>query len=330
MKTCPNSTSDLGLIRHVVSLSAVIFNPVLSAQDESDSVYLSVDTHSAAFLAQRLSSIAGIRCKRLNTSVPASEQIRTAAHVHTGTWTSHEYLDSGLYDVMFHIARAMIAASQRSFLSRQHTGATLAPHPTHHHPQDVYTRAITSLAHAFGQSREIIRAALGSIESCDDSALLHSDWLPDMQWEQRCAPYRGIELWPSTRDNRQRLEDQLDVLLDIPSSRPLIQDYPRAHLQSPPDSRTEGTCGSSTATLNYDMDEDEDDDAEGETDPEYAPRQPSISNGVAGPHSSSRGKQPVRKNKRRRSESDLSGDSTEMDMSRSPISHTHSAKKTRR
>ena len=332
MATCPNTTSDLGLVRHIISLSAIIFHPVLNTQNQPESAYLIVDTHSAAFLAQRLSRIAGIRCERLNTLTPASERLRAAVHLRTGIQISQEYPESGLYDVMFHLARAMIAASRRSFASCKSTGAKISSHSTTQHPETVYTRAIASLAHAFGQTSEIIRDVLGPIESCYDDVLLHSEWFPDMQWIRHCTPCHGVEMWPSTRNSRERLEHQLDVLSNSPASPPHSQQYPpRTHLPSRRSPISEGSCGSSTMTLDGGMDEHLDEDAEGETDPEYTPRQANISGGVAGPRSSSRGKQPVRRiSKRRRSECDSLSDSTDVDVSRSPIVDTRSSKRARR
>ena len=194
-------------MRLIVVLSVLVLHPALCMQREVPyTPYVMIDTRSASLIATRLTAHAFVQSERLNSAVRPSDRLKEVLMDFTQDLNSDDYSAAGLFDVLCHVGKAVVAASM---LYSQHCRSSpgLDKYPDElQEPSVVYGRVTRGLADAFNHPVVVVEQVLGPLESCDPTLLVNASWFPDMRWIQRERPCDGVSLWRSLTVKARALE----------------------------------------------------------------------------------------------------------------------------
>ena len=196
VRTAPNTTTSSGLARTVFMVSSFTFYDALCMVDRpSYGLYWKCDVLSAVRIVRELTTDATIECADLNSDISPLKVLQKVIGISDEDLQHDRYTFGGLFDVMVHTARAIVATSQ---LHAQH----YEDHPEHREeladaqrPHVVYSRVIDGLARTFFYPETIMEKVLGSLEDCRLEKLKSARWFPSMKWMQREEKHSSVTLW---------------------------------------------------------------------------------------------------------------------------------------
>ena len=253
-------------MRAVIMVSSLTFNDPLCMVDEPfHGLYLQCDTLSAAWIVQALTQEATIECTGLNSDISPLHTLQRITQISDEEASNDRYTFGGLFDVMVHTGRAIIATSHLyATYCNDNPHLDLQPEPLQD-PAIIYSRVVTGLAHTFFYPDTLMEQVVGSLQDCQMETLKSKRWFPNMKWVPRAQKGSSVTLW------RSALRNAIDVDQKVATS--TSPSTPRSSQLSKPLSDIPRVA----RTYEEDVDEpphrehtlDSDEDGECSTDDEY-------------------------------------------------------------